>query len=56
VSEALRAATSSTEVKDRFRSDGVETVEMSPQQLNEHMAKEALRTAKLMVDLGISKQ
>jgi len=56
LSQALRTVTASKEVRDRFRADGIEAVDMSPQQLNEHMAAEAVRAAKLIRSLGLARQ
>jgi tripartite-type tricarboxylate transporter receptor subunit TctC len=56
LSEALRTALSNKALVDRFREDGVEAVDASPQQTNELMAREASVAAKLAADLGMSKE
>ena len=56
LSEALRTALANKALADRFREDGVEAVDMSPQQVNELMAREASVAAKLVADLGMSKE
>jgi len=56
LSAALRSATSSVEIKERFREDGVETIDMSSQQVNESLIRHSADAAKLMTDLGITKQ
>ncbi len=56
LSAALRSATATTEVKDRFREDGVETPDMSTQQVNESLTQHAADASKLMTDLGLAKQ
>ncbi|HZR03854.1 MAG TPA: tripartite tricarboxylate transporter substrate binding protein [Burkholderiales bacterium] len=56
LSAALRSATAKPDMKDRFREDGVETLDMSTQQVNESLVRHAADASKLMADLGISKQ
>ena len=54
--EALRSATSSDELRQRFRSDGSEAMTLSPEEFNERLRLDSLRTVKLVSDLGIAKQ
>ncbi len=56
LSEALRAATSSEAVRDRFRQQGSEAISMSPEEFTEFLHRDAVRAAKLIADLGIPKQ
>ena len=56
LSRALRSATSTTAIKDRFREDGVETLDMSTEQVNESLVRHAADATKLMTDLGLAKQ
>ena len=56
LSAALRSATSTTEVKHRFREDGVETLDMSTPQINESLARHAAEASKLISGLGSAKQ
>ena len=56
LSAALRHATATPDVRDRFREDGVETLDMSTQQLSESLVQHAADAAKLMSDLGLPKQ
>lgn len=56
LSEALRAATSSKAIKDRFRDDGMETMNMSADEFDQFLAREVAQAQKLVIDLGIPKQ
>ena len=56
LSAALRSATSSKDVEDRFREDGVETLDMTTQQVTDSLARHAAEASKLMSDLGLAKQ
>ena len=56
LSAALANAEASPEVKARFREDGVDAPEMSPQQVNGSLVRHTADAARLMKDLGISKQ
>ncbi len=56
LSEALRNATSSKELRERFRSDGSESMEMSPEEFNEFLKQDLERTSKLVADLQLPKQ
>ena len=56
LSEALRAATSDKGIRDRYRVDGLETVDMSPEEFNRFMESEVKQVTKLVSDLGLPKQ
>jgi tripartite-type tricarboxylate transporter receptor subunit TctC len=56
LSAALQTATASKSIKDRFREDGVEAINLPPKEVNEMMAKEAALATKVVADLGIAKQ
>ena len=56
LNEALRAVNASKAIKDRFRDDGIEVVDMNPEKFNQFMASEVEQVQKLVVDVGIPKQ
>ena len=56
LSAALRSATSSKEVPERFGNDGAERMDMSPEEFNELLKHELARMSKLATDLELSKQ
>lgn len=56
LSEALHYATSSPELSERFRAEGSETSNMSPEEFNELLRKEVAQMSKLMADLKVEKQ
>ncbi|UUZ77214.1 tripartite tricarboxylate transporter substrate binding protein [Polaromonas sp. P1(28)-13] len=56
LSEALRAATADKSVQDRYREDGLETMDMTSEQFNQFMEREIKQASKLVTDLGIPKQ
>ena len=55
LSEAVRNAASSKALKDRFREDGLEVLELSQQQVTDAMQKEATDAIKLVNDLQLPK-
>ncbi|MES2999527.1 MAG: tripartite tricarboxylate transporter substrate binding protein [Pseudomonadota bacterium] len=56
LSTALRAATSSEAVRERFLQQGSEPFTLSPDEFTAFMKKDAQRVEKLVSDLGIAKQ
>ena len=54
--EALRYATSNDAVKKRLHGEGVEVVDMSPEQFNQLLAREVTQNQKLVSALGLEKQ
>lgn len=56
LSDALRAATSSKAIKDRFRDDGMEAVNLSPDEFNRFMAREVTQAQKAVAEFGVQKQ
>lgn len=56
LADALRAATSSAEVQERFRSDGMEAVNMSTDEFKQFLAREVARVTTLVNDLGIPRE
>jgi tripartite-type tricarboxylate transporter receptor subunit TctC len=56
LSEALRAATTSTAIRDRYRDDGVEAIYMPPNEFNQFLAREVGQFARLASELGLPKQ
>ena len=56
LSEALRHAKSVDAVKARFAADGVEAMDMTPDQFNQFMSREVATARQLVHDLGIPKQ
>ncbi|NDZ18868.1 tripartite tricarboxylate transporter substrate binding protein [Variovorax sp. WS11] len=56
LSEALKYATSSRELIERFRADGVDSSFMTPVEFREYIAKEIVEAGKLIVDLKIPKE
>jgi tripartite-type tricarboxylate transporter receptor subunit TctC len=55
-SEALRYAMSNDAVRKRFHSEGLEALDMSPEQFNQLLAREVTQNQKLVSDLGLEKQ
>jgi tripartite-type tricarboxylate transporter receptor subunit TctC len=53
---ALRTATSTKAIQDRFRDQGIETVNLTPQEFNQLLAQEAEQDKKLVNELGIKRQ
>ena len=47
---------STTELRERFEKDGVETVSQSPDEFNELLRREMDETAKLVTAIGLKKQ
>ena len=56
LSQALRGAISGHELKERFRTDGSEAMEMSPEEFNAFLKQDVTRLTKLVTDLGLPKQ
>lgn len=56
LSDALKAATATQVIKDRYREDGLETVDMTPDQFNAFMVREVDQANKTITSIGISKQ
>jgi tripartite-type tricarboxylate transporter receptor subunit TctC len=56
LSDALRFATTSKEVQERYRDDGVEVMNMPPDEFNRFLAREVTRVSKLVEDLRLQKQ
>lgn len=56
LSEALRYATSTPELKQRFQSEGSDTTYVSPQDFDEYIAKETKDMVKLAADLKLPKE
>ena len=56
LSQALRGAISGQELKERFRTDGSEVMEMSPEEFNAFLKQDVTRLTKLVTDLGLPKQ
>ena len=56
LSDAMRAATSSAAIRSRFRDDGVEAMYMPPDEFNQFLTQEVAQYAKLVTELGLSKQ
>ena len=56
LSDALRAATADKAIQDRYRDDGLEAMDMTPDQFNQFMEREIKNVSKLVTDLGIPKQ
>jgi tripartite-type tricarboxylate transporter receptor subunit TctC len=56
LSEALRAAMASKVVMERFRQDGMETMNMTPDEFNLFLAQEVMQAHKTVTELGIPKQ
>lgn len=56
LTEALHRATSSNAIKDRFRDDGMEAMDISAEEFNKFLAREVAQGQKLVSELGIPKQ
>jgi tripartite-type tricarboxylate transporter receptor subunit TctC len=56
LSEALRSATSSNDLKERFAADGTEAMTMSPEEFNEFLKRDVAQMAELVTTLKIEKQ
>jgi tripartite-type tricarboxylate transporter receptor subunit TctC len=56
LSEALRSATSSNDLKGRFREEGSEPMTMSPEEFTEFLRRDAAQMSKLVADLKLPKQ
>ncbi|MEJ8851163.1 tripartite tricarboxylate transporter substrate binding protein [Variovorax rhizosphaerae] len=56
LNEALRAAVSTTEVKNKFRDDGAEAMQMSPDEFTHFLKDEAAGMGKLVADLRLPKE
>ena len=55
LSQAVKYAKSTSAVKDKFRDEGMEAVELTPEQLVEFLAKEVAVSRRLVSDLKIEK-
>jgi tripartite-type tricarboxylate transporter receptor subunit TctC len=56
LSEALREATNSKAIKDRYRDDGMEAMNLTPDEFNQYLAREVSQAQKAVTELGIAKQ
>lgn len=56
LSQALRSAISNPSIKDRFRDDGMEAMDMAPEEFNQFLAREVAQARKIVADLGLQKQ
>jgi tripartite-type tricarboxylate transporter receptor subunit TctC len=56
LSQALRSATSTTSIRDRYRADGMEAMDMSPEEFNQFLGREVAQAQKFMNELGLQKQ
>ena len=56
LSDALRAATSSQAIKDRYRDDGMEAMNMTPDEFNRFLAREVTQAQKAVTEYGVQKQ
>lgn len=56
LADALRTATATKAIQDRFRDQGIETVALTPQEFTQLLAREADQDQKLVHDLGIKRQ
>lgn len=56
LAEALRAATADKAVLERYREDGIEAMNLSPEQFNKFMEQEVAQVTRLANDLGLQKQ
>ncbi|WP_137890293.1 tripartite tricarboxylate transporter substrate binding protein [Ramlibacter sp. 2FC] len=56
LSAALRSAVSSKEMKERFRNDGMEAMDLTGEQFNQFLAREVAHNHKLVTELGVEKQ
>lgn len=56
LSEALRYATTSKDLAERFRAEGSEPMSISPREFDDYLTKEVAQMARLMADLKVVKQ
>jgi len=56
LSQALKFALASEAVRDRFRRDGAEAVNMTPEEFNAFLKRDMERTVKVAADLGVAKE
>jgi tripartite-type tricarboxylate transporter receptor subunit TctC len=56
LSDALKYATGSKDLLERFRADGVDPTFMTPAEFREYVAKDVVDSAKLITELKIPKQ
>lgn len=56
LSEALRVAMTSTELKDKYAKEGAETMVMNPEEFSQFVKGETVRFGKLAADLNIPKE
>jgi tripartite-type tricarboxylate transporter receptor subunit TctC len=56
LSEALKYAEAQDAVKERFRKEGMEAVDMSPERFNQFLAQEVAQDRKIVADLHLEKQ
>lgn len=53
---AMRAAMASTELQEKFRTDGSEVMSMSPEEFNKFLKSEVADISKLITQIGLPKQ
>jgi len=56
LSDALRHATASKDIQERYRKDGVEAIEMTPEEFDRFLAKEVARAGALVTELNLTKE
>ena len=56
LSDALRSAKASPEIKQRFRDSAAEDLDMSLDEFKQFLARAVLASQKLVTDLGLPKQ
>ena len=56
LSQALQYMRNQEAVKERFRNEGMEAVDMSPEQFSQYLAREVIQDAKIVADLHLEKQ
>jgi len=56
LSDALKYATSSKELVERFRADGVDPTFMTPAEFRDHVAKDVAESSRIITDLKIPKE
>lgn len=56
LSEALRTAKSNPAIRERFRADATEDMDMSTEKFNQFLSREVAQGQKLVADLGLDKQ
>ncbi|HZP86262.1 MAG TPA: tripartite tricarboxylate transporter substrate binding protein [Burkholderiales bacterium] len=54
--QAMQYVRSQDSVKDRFRKEGMEAVDLSPEQFNQFLAREVAQNQKIVADLHLEKQ